>query len=174
MIIKLLLILSLFYGLTIHSKTDYESNSGFDSLEELGDFFNNSWKHFEIKGETNPKHLMEKIDNCLLSVNVETDSSIKLVFVDKETIQKVYENRVNIDIENLPKGFLCHGVASGAKIVKIGDKFLFDSDGHHVSISLELLEVNKKQAVFQYINGGFFGFMNYSSSETGALNLDLN
>lgn len=169
MISKLLLIPFLLYGFTSHSQSD----KGFESLKDLGEFFS-SWQHYISIGDTNPKLLMERMDNCLLSVDIETSNSIKLVFVDKETIKKVYDKRRNIDIENPPKGLLCYGVISGVKIVKIGDNFSFFSDGHHVSASLDLLEINKKHAVFEYTNRGTFVFANYSSSETGILNLDLN
>lgn len=54
---------------------------------------------------------------------------------------------------------------NGTKIVSIGEKFLFDSDRYHVSAFLELLEINKEQAVFEFTNSDFFGFMNYSSTE---------
>ena len=46
MIIKLLLILPLFYGLLVHSQTDKESASGFESLEELGEFFSRPFHHY--------------------------------------------------------------------------------------------------------------------------------
>jgi len=167
MITKLLLILPLFYGFSVYVQNNKE-------FEDLGEFLS-SWQHYVSIGDTNPKLLMERMDNCLLSVDIETSNSIKLVFVDKETIQKVHENKKNIDIDlkNLPKGMLCYRVISGTKIVSIGEQFLFDSDGHHISISLELLEINKDQAVFEYIKGGFFGFANYSSKETGKLYLEL-
>ncbi len=173
MIIKLLPILPLFFGLPVHTQTDKGSASGFESLEELGEFFSRPFHRYNTKGKENPKFLMDKIDNCLLSVNIESNESIKLTFVDKETINRVYKNRRNIDIKNLPKGFLCNDMTSGTKIVSIGEKFLFDSDGHHVSVFLELLEINKEQAVFEYTNSGFFGYMNYSSTEKGMLNLEL-
>jgi len=149
MITKLLLILPLFYGFSVYVQNNKE-------FEDLGGFFS-SWQHYVSIGDTNPKLLMERMDNCLLSVDIETSNSIKLVFVDKETIQKVHEDKKNIDIDlkNLPKGMLCYRVISGTKIVSIGEQFLFDSDGHHISISLELLEINKDQAVFEYIKGGF-------------------
>ncbi len=54
-----------------------------------------------------------------------------------------------------------------------GDKFLFESDGHHISVTLKLPEIGKNKVIFQYNVGGFFGFMNYSSSEKGILNLEL-
>ncbi|GEM_PF-1398324 len=170
MSVKLLLILSLFYGSTIHGQTE----KSFNSIKEFGEFFDNSWKHHTTKGVENPKYLTEKIDNCLLSINIETNNSIRLVFVDKKTIQEVRNNRKNVNMESLPKGFLCYGVTSGVKIIKTGDKFLFDSDGHHISTSLKLIEINKKQAVFEYTNSGFFGYMNYSSKKIGNLNLELN
>ena len=64
-------------------------------------------------------------------------------------------------------------MTSGTKIVSIGEKFLFDSDGHHISVSMKLLEINKDQVVFEYIKSGFFGYMNYSSKETGVFYLEL-
>jgi hypothetical protein len=71
------------------------------------------------------------------------------------------------------QGALCRDITSGTKIVSIGEQFLFDSDGRHISISLELCEINQDQIVFEYIKGGFFGFANYSSKETGMLYLEL-
>ena len=135
MIIKLLLILSLFYGFTIHSQT----NKGLESLEERGEFVFKLPGHFDIEGETNPKHFTRIMENCLLSVNIESNNSIKLVFLDTETVQK----------------FLCDIL--GTKIVKIDDKFLFFSDGHHVFEYLKLLEINKEQVVFEYTNKFLWG-----------------
>jgi len=135
MIIKLLLILSLFYGFTIHSQT----NKGLESLEERGEFVFKLPGHFDIEGETNPKHFTRIMENCLLSVNIESNNSIKLVFLDTETVQK----------------FLCDIL--GTKIVNIDDKFLFFSDGHHVFEYLKLLEINKEQVVFEYTNKFLWG-----------------
>ena len=135
MIIKLLLILSLFYGFTIHSQT----NKGLESLEERGEFVFKLPGHFDIEGETNPKHFTRIMENCLLSVNIESNNSIKLVFLDTETVQK----------------FLCEIL--GTKIVNIDDKFLFFSDGHHVFEYLKLLEINKEQVVFEYTNKFLWG-----------------
>jgi len=135
MIIKLLLILSLLYGFTVHSQT----NKGLESLEERGEFVFKLPGHIDIEGETNPKHLTRQMENCLLSVNIESNNSIKLVFLDKETVQK----------------FLCEIL--GTKIVKIDDKFLFFSDGHHVFTYLKLLEINKEQVVFEYTNKFLWG-----------------
>ena len=168
MITKLLLTLSLLYGFIVHG----QNNEEFENLKDLGDFFS-SWQHYVSTGDTNPKFLTRITNNCLLSVDIESDNSIKLIFVDKETIKKVYDNRRNIDVENIPKGLLCQDMTSGTKIVSIGEQFLFDSDGHHISISLELVEINKDQVVFEYIKSGFFGYMNYSSKETGMLYLYL-
>jgi hypothetical protein len=165
MITTLLLTLSLFYGSIVHS----QNNKELEGLEE----FLSSWKNFVSIGDKNPKFLTKITSNCLLSVDIESDNSIKLIFVDKETIKKVYDNRRNIDIENIPKGFLCRDMTSGTKIVSIGEKFLFDSDGHHISVSMKLLEINKDQVVFEYIKSGFFGYMNYSSKETGVFYLEL-
>jgi len=148
MIIKLLLILSLFYGFTIHSQT----NKGLESLEERGEFVFKLPGHFDIEGETNPKHFTRIMENCLLSVNIESNNSIKLVFLDKETVQK----------------FLCEIL--GTKIVKIDDKFLFFSDGHHVFEYLKLLEINKEQVVFEYTIRFLFGT---TSTEKGIINWGL-
>ena len=166
MIIKLLLILSLFYGFTIHSQT----NKGLESLEERGEFVFKLPGHFDIEGETNPKHFTRIMENCLLSVNIESNNSIKLVFLDKETVQKVHNNRRNVDIENLPKGYLCSREILGTKIVKIDDKFLFFSDGHHVFTYLKLLEINKEQVVFEYTIRFLFGT---TSTEKGIINWGL-
>ena len=148
MIIKLLLILSLFYGFTIHSQT----NKGLESLEERGEFVFKLPGHFDIEGETNPKHFTRIMENCLLSVNIESNNSIKLVFLDTETVQK----------------FLCEIL--GTKIVKIDDKFLFFSDGHHVFTYLKLLEINKEQVVFEYTIRFLFGT---TSTEKGIINWGL-
>ena len=147
MIIKLLLILSLLYGFTVHSQT----NKGLESLEERGEFVFKLPGHFDIEGETNPKHFTRIMENCLLSVNIESNNSIKLVFLDKETVQK----------------FLCEIL--GAKIVKIDDKFLFFSDGHHVFEYLKLLEINKEQVVFEYTNKFLWGTT--TLTKKGILNL---
>jgi len=173
MIIKLLLILSLFYGFTIHGQINKESNLGLESLEERGEFLFKLPGHFDIEGETNPKNLTRKMENCLLSVNIESNNSIKLVFSYKETVQKVHNNRRNVDIENLPKGFLCSGVILDTMIVNIDDKFLFFSDGHHIFIYLKLLEINNEQVVFEYTNSGLFLFANTTSTEKGILNWGL-
>ena len=135
MIIKLLLILSLLYGFTVHSQT----NKGLESLEERGEFVFKLPGHIDIEGETNPKHLTRQMENCLLSVNIESNNSIKLVFLDTETVQK----------------FLCDIL--GTKIVNIDDKFLLFSDGHHVFEYLKLLEINKEQVVFEYTNKFLWG-----------------
>ena len=148
MIIKLLLILSLLYGFTVHSQT----NKGLESLEERGEFVFKLPGHFDIEGETNPKHFTRIMENCLLSVNIESNNSIKLVFLDKETVQK----------------FLCEIL--GTKIVKIDDKFLFFSDGHHVFTYLKLLEINKEQVVFEYTIRFLFGT---TSTEKGIINWGL-
>ena len=147
MIIKLLLILSLFYGSTIHSQT----NKGLESLEERGELVFKLPGHFDIEGETNPKHFTRIMENCLLSVNIESNNSIKLVFLDTETVQK----------------FLCDIL--GTKIVKIDDKFLFFSDGHHVFEYLKLLEINKEQVVFEYTNKFLWGTT--TLTKKGILNL---
>jgi hypothetical protein len=149
MIIKLLLILSLFYGFTIHSQT----NKGLESLEERGEFVFKLPGHFDIEGETNPKHFTRIMENCLLSVNIESNNSIKLVFLDTETVQK----------------FLCDIL--GTKIVKIDDKFLFFSDGHHVFEYLKLLEINKEQVVFEYTNKFLWGTT--TLTKKGILNWEL-
>ena len=173
MIIKLFSILLLSYGLLAYGQVGNNSSPGFESIDKLKEFFNESWKHYTGKGNTNPKYLTRITDNCLLSVDIVSDVSIKLTFVDKETVKKVYDNRQNIDIENIPKGLLCRDMTSDTKVVSIGEKFLFDSDGHHISTSLKLLEINKNQVVFEYSTRSFMGFASYSSNETGILNLEL-
>jgi hypothetical protein len=172
MIIKLLLILSLFYGFTIHSQTNKESNLGFESLEERGELLFESWKSYNTKGETNPKQLKKTMENCLLSVDVNTHNSIKLVFIDRETSQKARLKEGSV-LGGLTKGSLCIGVILDTKIVKIGDEFLFDSDGVHVSTSLKLLEINKEQVVFEYTKSSLFGFQAYSSTKKGILYWEL-
>jgi hypothetical protein len=93
------------------------------------------------------------MENCLLSVNIESNNSIKLVFLDTETVQK----------------FLCDIL--GTKIVKIDDKFLFFSDGHHVFEYLKLLEINKEQVVFEYTNKFLWGTT--TLTKKGILNWEL-
>ena len=197
MIIKLLLILSLFYGFTIHGqinnkvfrtgenlegwKHDYKSDKSPEYMfEALREQMNNKrtgvnlegWKHDYIQGETNPESLTWRIKKCLLSVDIHTHDSIKLVFVDREApVKKIKIGRY--EVIDIP-GFCPAAMSvSGTEIMKIGDGFLFDADGHHTSTSLRLLEINKEQVVFEYTNEGFFGYLGYQSTEIGILNLEL-
>jgi len=163
--IRIILVL-LSFGLAIqtHSKE-------FESFEELTEYIQEQIQgHHEIKGETNPESLIKQFNNCLKSIKITKNNLIVLNFVDKDNVIK---NRHNIDIENTSKGYLCHGVISGDKVVKIGDKFKLFSDGHHLSTYLKLLNFNKRQVVFEYTENSFFGFMNYSSTETGILKWNL-
>ena len=171
MMTKLILILTTLYGASIYGQED-GSNINLDL--EMFKNLNSDWGHEDIKGDTDPKYLKQKMGNCLLSIDIINPNSIKLIFIDKETASNVLRrSRGQNILKILPKGLLCFGVISGTKILKIDDKFLFYSDRHHISTSLRLVEINKERVVFEYTNNSFLGFSNSSSTEKGTFNLAL-